>query len=183
MQFRSAVLLTATALCLIGCRDEATTQQAVVQPSAPTATTIASSEGTSSHQFGVFSFSIPDGWTVVAPDREKTKAMILLDGTHWQDARAMIKVDVGTPTAPTARQLAEGFANSTGGKCDVESLEFDGTPGVSVSTTSTTLTTPRDMIVIYRDGKAYLLMAGAVEGVDLSEAVAQIRKSWKWTGP
>jgi hypothetical protein len=109
--------------------------------------------------------------------------MILLDGTSWQNARAMIKVDVGTPTAPTARQLAERFANNAAGTVATEWLDFDGTSGVSASTKSTTLTTPRNMIIIYRDRKAYLLMAGAVKDVDLSKAVVQIRESWKWTEP
>ncbi len=184
MQIQKVILLTTPLLCLIGCGDNTTIQPPVVEQStASTAAATTDGDQSSAHQFGAFSFAIPKGWTVAAPDRDKTKAVILLDGTNWQNAKAMIKVDVGTPTAPTARKLAEGFASSTGGTVAAESLDFDGTPAVSASTKSTTLTTPRNMIVIYRHEKAYLLMAGAVKDVDLSEAIAQIRESWKWTEP
>ncbi len=167
-------------LCFIGCKD------GHAPPAAGTSTpsTSASTEADTNNgprSFGDFSFSIPSGWSVVTPDRDKTKAMLLLDGTNWQNAKAMIKVDVGTPTAPTAMQLVEGFVNSAGGTVSADTLDFDGTPGVSALTSSTELTTPRHMIVVYRDGKAYLLMAGATEGVDVADAVSHVRASWKWT--
>lgn len=173
-------VLTAAMICVAGCRDA--TAQPLATKDTQLAPKVASDEPTNDrNNFGDFSFSVPKGWTIVTPDREKTKAVLLLDGTNWQNAKAMIKVDVGTPTAPTARQLVDGFANSAGGTVSAESLDFDGTPGVSASTSSTTLNTPRDMTAIYRDGKVYLLMAGAVEGVELSEAVSHVRKSWTWT--
>jgi hypothetical protein len=114
------------------------------------------------------------------PDRDKTKAMLLLDGDDWRNAKAMIKVDVGTPTAPTATQLAEGFANSTGGTISAETLEFDGTPGVSASTSSTELTTPRNLTVVYHKGQAYLIMASSIAGVNIDDALLHVRKSWRW---
>jgi hypothetical protein len=133
-----------------------------------------------SQSFGAFSFSIPKGWTTVTPDRDKTKAMILLEGTDWQNAKAMIKIDVGMPAAPTARQLAESFAKNTGGSVSTDTLDFDGEPGVIASTSSNELTTPRNMIVLYREGKAYLLMVGATAGVDVGDAVSHVRETWKW---
>jgi hypothetical protein len=181
MRAQTAFLLTAAAMSLIGCRDDATAQRPVAPTLSRTAPANVESDANASHEFGEFSFAIPSGWTVVTPDRDKTKAMIVLDGTSWQNAKAMIKVDVGTPTAPTAKQLAEGFANNARGTVSAESLDFDGTSAVSASTSSTTLAVPRNMIIVYRDGKAYLLMAGAVEGIDLSKAISHVRKSWKWT--
>jgi hypothetical protein len=109
------------------------------------------------------------------------KAMILLDGTTVQNAKAMIKVDVGNPTAPSAEALAQGFAKSTGGTVSSESLDFDGTPGINASTSSTEMTTPRNLIVILRGNRVYLLMAGAVEGVDVAAPIAAIRQSWTWS--
>jgi hypothetical protein len=70
-----------------------------------------------------------------------------------------------------------------GGNVSADTLDFDGTPGVSASTSSTELTTPRNMIIVYRDGKAYILMAGATGDVDIGDAVSHIRESWKWTDP
>lgn len=89
--------------------------------------------------------------------------MILLEGTDWQNAKAMIKIDVGMPAATTARQLAESFAKNTGGSVSTDTLNFDGEPGVIASTSSNDLTTPRNINVLYRDGKAYLLIVGRLQ--------------------
>jgi TATA-box binding protein (TBP) (component of TFIID and TFIIIB) len=59
-------------------------------------------------------------------------------------------------------------------------MDFDGEPGFIALTSSDKLTTPRIVIVLYHDGKAYLLMIGATEGIDVDDAVSHIRKSWKW---
>lgn len=167
-------------LCLAGCGDSST--QPPDAPETPAGTTANTEDlRDDPHQFGDFSFSILKGWSVVRPDRDKTKAMLLFGGTSWRNAKSMIKVDVGAPVAPTARQLAEGFANNAGGTVSADTLDFDGTPGVVASTSSTDLTTPRSMIIVYRNGHAYLLMAGAVQGVDINEAVSRVRESWKWT--
>lgn len=171
--------LSFAVLCVVGCTDNSTPPSTGVQTSSVTTST-ESNQTDETQSFGDFSFSIPDGWTVVTPDRDKTKAMLLLDGSNWQNAKAMIKIDVGTPAAPTAKQLAEGFAKSAGGNVSKDTLDFDGTPGISASTSSNELTTPRNMIVVYRDGKVYLLMAGATAGVDAGDAVSHVRESWKW---
>lgn len=174
--------LSLAAICVAGCTSDSAPLPADTEvASASTSTKVEQTDDIQS--FGDFSFSIPSGWSVVTPDRDKTKAMLLLDGTNWLNAKAMIKIDVGAPAAPTARQLVEGFANSTGGQVSAEDLDFDGTPGVSASTSSTELTTPRNMIVVYRDSQAYLLMAGATAGVDIGDAVSHVRESWVWTQP
>jgi len=140
-------------LFLVGCTKSSTPQPAGTQT--PLASTFIGAEPTDGTQsFGDFSFSIPRGWYIVMPDRDKTKAMVLLGGSNWQNAKAMIKIDVGSPAAPTARQLAEGFVKSAGGSVSADALDFDGTPGVSASTSSNELTKPQNMIIVYRDGKA-----------------------------
>ena len=131
-------------------------------------------------QFGDFSFAIPDGWSRVAPDRTKTKAMILLDGTDWQTAKGMIKVDVGKPAFPTARETAMAFTKRTGGKLWSDKLDFDGEIGTEITTSSTDLSTPCAIVIIYRNQKVYLVMAAAVEGVDSSAALEHMRSTWKW---
>ena len=134
-------------------------------------------------QFGEFSFEVPGGWSSVTPDRDKTKAMVLLGGTNWQNAKAMIKVDVGTPAFSTAQEMASNFAKSAGGQVAPETLDFDGETATKATTSSTRLATPREMIIIYhRDGKVYLVMVGAVEGVDLTNAIEHVRSTWKWEG-
>ncbi|MEM0927297.1 MAG: hypothetical protein AAGJ83_14730 [Planctomycetota bacterium] len=172
------LLWLATVVCLAGCVD---TSKSSRSDSAELPQTNTDDPSAEIGQFGDFSFVVPEGWSVVVPDREKTKAMLLLAGTSWQDAEAMIKVDVGPPTAATAKQLAEGFAKSAGGTVSTETVEFDGTPGVVASTSSTQLTKPRKMIVIFRGTNAYLLMVAAVGGIEIDEALSSIRQTWKWT--
>ena len=147
-------------------------------PPAPQVSSEIDTEGLQS--FRDFYFSIPDGWAVVKPDRQKTKAMLLLDGTNWQNARGLLKVDVGRPVAPTQIQLAEGFANTSGGTVSPDLWDFDGKPGVLVSTSSTEVTTPRNAIFIYHNNQAYLLMSSGEADVDLSKVLSHIRETWKW---
>ncbi len=169
------------AISLLGCRDGATPPQPAHSSDTGTGPVAVAESAKPKHSFGDFSFTIPNGWKVVTPDRDKTKAMLLLDGTTLQDAKAMIKVDVGAPTAPTAEALAQLFAKSTGGTVSPEPLDFDGTPGIIASTTSTAMSTPRNLTVVFRANQVYLLMVAANEGVDVSAPIAEIRQSWTWS--
>jgi len=108
--------------------------------------------------------------------------MLLLDGRDWQTARAMIKIDVGTPAFPSAEELASNFATSAGGQVAPETLDFDGVKATKATTSSTNMAIPREIIVIYHNGEAYLVMAGAVSGVDLTDAMEHLRSTWKWEG-
>lgn len=118
------------------------------------------------------------------PDLKKTKALLLPEGqTDWRIANAMIKVDIGNPSSLSARQLAEAFARGADGTVSEETVDFGGEPAVVVSTPSKDLSTPRQMFVIHREKTVYLIMAAASEGVDLSDALMQIRESWSWTEP
>lgn len=177
VKLRSYLLLAM--FCVAGCKENTDSLPAGNENSLATNAT-ETDKPDETQSFGDFSFSIPKGWTSVPPDREKTKAMLLLDGTDAQNAKAMIKIDVGMPAAPTARQLAESFAKSVGGNVSSDALNFDGEDAVIATTSSNDLGTPRNMIIVYRDAKAYLLMAGATEGVDIGDAVSHIRSSWKW---
>lgn len=52
--------------------------------------------------------------------------------------------------------------------------------GARITSSSTSLSKPREVIIVYQNDKAYLLMAGAVEGVDVSNALEHVRSTWKW---
>ena len=162
----------------IGCSDKSKSPEGDQTSSAGTSTE--SNENNESKSFGDFSISIPPGWTVAKPDRDKTKAVLFLDGTNWRNAKAIIKIDVGPTLAPTADQLAEALAQNTNGKVSKEAVEFDGTPAVEVLTSSNDLMIPRNMFAIYRDGKAYLVMAAATAGIEVDDAISHVHKSWKW---
>ena len=130
--------------------------------------------------FGEFEFAIPAKWSSVRPDREKTAVMLLLNGTAWNNADAMIKVDVGKPAAPTAEELAKALAGRDG-KVYPDPVLVDGAKGVKVETSSTDMSRPKFAIVVYRDGKAYLIMAAEKKGDAISDALDAVVKSWKWS--
>lgn len=131
-------------------------------------------------QLDEFSFVIPGGWSSIAPDRTKTKAMLLLGGTRWDNAKGMIKIDVGVPTCPTVQETADSFARGGKGRVSPDAVNVDGEKGVRVATSSRSMSVPREVVVIYRNGKVYLVMAGALDGTEVSEALEQVLSTWKW---
>src|SRR5205823_85467 len=100
--------------------------------------------------------------------------------TAWNNADAMIKVDVGKPSAPSAKALAKALAGE-GGTIYPDPVPIDGSDGIKVETTSTDMSRPKFAIVVFREGKVYLIMAAQKSGTDVSDAQNQIVKSWKWT--
>lgn len=131
-------------------------------------------------QFGAFSFVIPAGWSRVESDLKKTAVALLFNGTAWNNADAMLKVDVGKPALPTAKELAKSLAGDDG-KIYPEPVSVDDVDGIRVETTSTDMTRPKVEIVIIRGEKLYMLMAAETKGSRTFEAVNQIVGSWKWS--
>jgi hypothetical protein len=130
--------------------------------------------------FGDFEFLIPAKWASVKPDRPKTVAMLLLNGTTWNNADGMIKVDVGKPAASSAKALAAVLAGNDG-KVDGNLVSVDGSEGIKVETPSTDMSRPKYAVVIFRGQKAYLIMAAQKRGTDVSEAMDEVIKTWRWT--
>ncbi|REK06814.1 MAG: hypothetical protein DWQ37_22500 [Planctomycetota bacterium] len=128
--------------------------------------------------FGAFDFELPPAWKRAKPDRTETKAMLLLGATNWQQADAMIKVDVGKPALPTARQTARAMAGRDGHVFDAP-LMLDGVEGIRVQTPSDDLSRPRYAVVVYREGKVYLIMA-ATKGPEIKHAMKQVLDTWQW---
>jgi len=148
------------------------TNQVVTPPAALPAVT----------SFGGFQFEIPAGWTRVEPDGDKTRAMLLLNGTAWNTAEGMLKVDVGKPVLPTARQTAQSFAG-TDGRVFPTPVSLDGIEGIRVETPSSDMSRPHVAVVVFRDERVYLIMAAAVKGADISKAFDQVIKTWRWNNP
>lgn len=138
-------------------------------------------EKESTHQFGPFACTIPSGWMVFPPDGRNNIAVIVPKGTTKETIKAAIRVDTGTPNEPTPMELAEQFTKRTGGVIVDKRMELDGEECVAATTKSNTFKTPRNMIIAFRNGKVFLLMAGGVKDVDLETPLAKIRESWKWT--
>lgn len=132
------------------------------------------------HDFGDFSFELPAGWTRAKPDREQTQALLLLDGQSRRDAKGSIMVDVGRPAMETPDELARSFAANAAGTVTPDKVDIDGAAAVKATAPNTTLSKPRLMLVVYRNDKAYLIMAFAKEGVDPTDALEHVRATWKW---
>ena len=128
--------------------------------------------------FGPFRCEIPAGWTRMRPDRKHTVALLSKSGVPGAWSEGLIKVDVGRPAYPTARQTAQAFA-AEGGRVHEEPILLDGVEGVRVQTDSSDLSRPREVVVVYRGGRVYLIMAAAKDS-GVEHAFAQVLKSWRW---
>lgn len=128
--------------------------------------------------FGDFEFVIPAKWSRGTPDREKTKAILLLNGTNWSNADGVIMVDVGKP-AGSAQELAKALAGKDG-KVFPNKVVVDKVEGIKLESTSENLLRPKFAVVVFRDSKAYLIMAAQKPGTNVSDAFDQAVKSWKW---
>jgi hypothetical protein len=129
--------------------------------------------------FDDFSFDVPAGWQTVQTTSGQTRAMIGLKTTRGTAPQALVKVDVGKPMHPTARRTAESFA-AEGGEVLPELVLIDGAEGVRVETTSGDLSRPRHVVVIFRGGQVYLIMAAAAGGADVSSAFDEVLRTWRW---
>ncbi len=128
----------------------------------------------------LFEITIPAYWVSAEPDLNKTAVLLLLNGTVWYNADAMIKVDVGKPSLPTAREIAQKLAGDDGKVYD-QTVNVDGSEGVRVETTSTDMSRPKYGVVVFHEQRAYLIMGAEVRGKNVAAALDQIIKSWKWS--
>ena len=100
-------------LSLVGCGTEPGGNTRGTSGAAPrTGETAAKRE-----RFEGFSFELPSGWTRVAPDRDNTKALLVL-GKDREKAKAMIKIDVGPPGSPNPKDIAETLGMIVAARCN-----------------------------------------------------------------
>ena len=135
---------------------------------------------TDTGHYGDFSFEPLADWNSIPTDRNKTLVTLLYGGTTWNRAEAMIKIDVGKPVEHSAEGTAKAFATSNQGKISPDTLDFDGEPGILVTTSSTSMQTPSHVVSIYRNGKIYLVMGASTGKTSVSDAIESIRSTWKW---
>lgn len=93
----------------------------------------------------------------------------------------MIMVDIGKPVEPDARKTAEGLARNWGGKVLEETTELDGEIALRVHVANPGEgLRPKEGIVVIRENRLYIVMAGSVPGIDVIDELEQVRQSWKW---
>jgi hypothetical protein len=59
---------------------------------------------------------------------------------------------------------------------------LDGAEGFRAETSSTDMSKPRCIAVIYRDGQAYLIMAAGTNTQAVSDAFEHVLATWRWGG-
>jgi hypothetical protein len=187
MKVRTNCSIVALALVvgLSGCDRSAGQREPADNPAAPAPKTNVGNR----ERFDGFSFNVPGGWTRVPTDDPKNKAKLLLGtvpsdmpkGVIPESTKGLIKVDAGTPKFASPKETAASFAKDFGGEVLPESVAIDGERGVSVRISSQNAALmPRQAIVVGRKGRQYMIMAGSVGGVDVSDALEGIRTTWKW---
>lgn len=115
----------------------------------------------------------------MVPDHKATMAMLLLNGKTWNNADGMLKVDSGKPTLPTAEATAQALAGSDG-QVFAEPMSVDGEKGIRLQTPSTNMERPRCAVVVYRQGKVFLIMAAGARGFDVEDAFDHVLQTWRW---
>jgi hypothetical protein len=182
MKQQNAVFCITALLASLGCSDNAATRP----PVPPSPNTIASqnieSDKKSAHDFGDFSFTIPNGWNLdTRKESDPFLALLLRDATNYFHARAVIFVSLAKlfPTDPNSNEFAERVGEEPERKGLRETWDFDQTSGIVVSSISKY--DKKKVVVIYRDDKTYVLIACSREDSDASEALSQIRETWRWT--
>lgn len=129
--------------------------------------------------FSGFRFKSPDGWVPATPDKSRTKAMIVLQAANLRTPRGMLIVDVGKPVLPNAREMAQSFADKDG-RVSPDPVSLDGESGILVETTSADLSRPRLVLVVFREGQVYLIMAAGTNATEVSSAFDAVLASWEW---
>lgn len=181
MKHQCAFVLIAALFAALGCRENAATPSKVTSAQDSTISTNVKSDEKTAHDFGEFSFTIPDGWNLdVGKESDPFAALLLRNATNFFHARAVIFVvfPLDFPSDPNGNDFAERVGEEPGRKGLRETWDFDKTAGIVVSSTSKY--EKKRHVVIYRDDKVYMLIAWSREDSDASEALSQIRETWRW---
>jgi hypothetical protein len=125
-----------------------------------------------------FRIQIPPGWQRGNPNREKTQ--VLLAHAAGSGIVGMIQVDVGTPALPTADEMAKSLAGPDG-RVLPEPVNVDGIAAIRVETSSSDLSRPKVVLIVYHNAKVYLIMGAATTGNVVSSAFDEVVRSWRWT--
>lgn len=125
-------------------------------------------------------FKTPVGWQAHRSDKNTYAILTVANEAPAQRTR-MISIDIGKPVEPTARKLAEAFAKDWNGHVEDEVLELDGELAYRVvAEPDKSKIEPIDCVVAIRDGRAFLLIAGAKQKEYVSQAIDELVASWKW---
>ncbi|MFM8261564.1 MAG: hypothetical protein ACKN9S_04740 [Pirellula sp.] len=129
---------------------------------------------------GFATFSTPKSWK---PNRsgKSTYAILTPEAEALPKISKMISIDVGKPVEPSPEAIAEGFAKTWKGTVQKDAIQVDGEKGYRiVCPPDPNKVQPVECIVVFKDGRAVLLIAGAKKSGETDEAMKALVKSWKW---
>ncbi len=129
---------------------------------------------------GFATFTTPKSWK---PNRsgKSTYAILTPDADAYPKISKMISIDVGKPVDPSPEAIAQGFAKTWKGAVQKETIQVDGEKGYRiVCPPDPNKVQPVQCIVVLKDGRAVLLIAGAKKSGETDEAMNELVKSWKW---
>ena len=129
---------------------------------------------------GFASFTTPKAWN---PNRSDKPTYAIL--THVRETypriTKMISIDARKPVAPTSKGLAEALAKKWKGHVLKDTVELDGNLAYRVKCVANPdRVQPVDCVAIVRDGRALMLMAGALKVGETDAAMNALVTSWKW---
>jgi hypothetical protein len=93
----------------------------------------------------------------------------------------MISIDGGKPTKPTSKEMAQEFAKKWKGKILDKMVSLDGEEAYRVQCEpNAEKPQPIDCVVIVKDGRLLLIIAGATKKGEVETAVDDLIATWKW---
>jgi hypothetical protein len=125
-------------------------------------------------------FAVPKGWTANRSNKN-TYALLTRSNESHPNLSQAISIDIGKPVEPSAQATAEAFATEWHGRLEDATLSVDGETGFRVIVAPDNENVkPIDCVVAMKNGRAFLIIAGAKESGEANAAVDQIVASWKW---
>lgn len=125
-------------------------------------------------------FKVPEGWQ---PNRSEGKTQCILTKSSDKpgSSSAMIMIDVGKPSNPSAKELAKSFAKMWGGDVLEKSLQVDGEEGFKITIPPTEKKVqPTNAIVVIKDSRVFMLIGGAKPDETLDKVLDQLAADWRW---
>lgn len=129
---------------------------------------------------GFATFTTPKDWN---PNRSNRQTYVIL--THKDENppknTKMISIDGGKPTKPTSKEMAQEFAKKWKGSILGKTVSLDGEEAYRVQCEpNAEKSQPVDCVVIVKDNRLLLIIAGATKKGEVEKAVDDLIATWKW---
>ncbi|MFN7874756.1 MAG: hypothetical protein ACK5PB_05525 [Pirellula sp.] len=129
---------------------------------------------------GFATFTTPEDWN---PNRSNRQTYVILthkDENPPQNTK-MISIDGGKPTKPTSKEMAQEFAKKWKGRILDKTVSLDGEEAYRVQCEpNAEKPQPIDCVVIVKDNRLLLIIAGATKKGEVEKAVDDLIATWKW---